>query len=834
MSKARLWNVLSACLSLALVGIAHADVPRAIQLPMSTPVAIAVPGLQQALAVDPSAVRVETEGDVLTLTGLGLSRQTVVYAWTAEARLVFITNVVAPPPVLEAPRTSPLREAERMTSRVMLGAGFRRNAEGQQWMPITFGAGASTTFGGNTVTFGGNTQPFGSYADAADPMGSATVAWERAGYRLSLGDQPVVLAPAVANIFPLRGLQADMALGPGTLSFFGGARATNRLELIPEDDSPDALPSALGGLRYLWAPVQPLRVAASFAASSDVQLGALHAEWREGIWTTGFEAAVVNDRLATAFSVRRDTERLTLAQRVTFRTDGESALIPGASGIETESAAAWRIVPTVALNARVNAFPVLGARAGDGIWHVGGDWAVRDGLRLGGGFDRSFDGDTTIVSGMADVRSASLGAATLIVTRTVQEIAGDHSTLWHQFAYAERPVAVGPITRLFAEETLTHAEAHGSLSVSAGAEVESGRFRASLAPGFIMPTVTDPNGIAETLRLRLTAVATPGLQLHADVRQIFGTRPDTSVHVGLGVGFGRGAGWDAVSSWVFKSSVAGVAFFDTNGNGVQDEGEAGLPGVKVVVDGGQTAITDANGRYTISGLRNGTHSVAVDRNATPKHLRLTSASPVAVIVPGGQRVVPFAFAGSAAIHGVVFNDLALSRRFSGVEPGVPVDVLIEGPGVRRRMSASGTFSIAGLEPGRYRVSVDPLSLPPSYVIDEPVVEVDVKAGDVVTAQFPVVALRAVELQACYGASASGACDRNVRPAAGLKVAAGVNGAVATDAQGRVLLRQVPAGRVTLQVDPASVPAGWKATAPVTVDLPDGPSTLKAQIVLEPR
>jgi hypothetical protein len=416
----------------------------------------------------------------------------------------------------------------------------------------------------------------------------------------------------------------------------------------------------------------------------------------------------------------------------------------------------------------------------------------------------------------------------------VQDIGGETSTLWHQAAYAERPVAAGPMTKLFAEETLSHAEARGSLSVSAGAEVEAGRFRASLAPGFIVPTVTDPNGIAETLRLRLTAAATPGLQLHADVRQIFGARPDTSVHLGVGVGFGRGAGWDALTSWMFKSSVEGVAFLDVNGNGVQDAGENGLPGVKLVVEGGQSAITDARGRYRITGLRRGTYRIAVDRNATPDHLRLASASPVAVTVPGGQRSVSFAFAGSAAIHGVVFNDLRGSRRFTGAEPGVPVDVIVEGPGVRRRMSASGTFAVAGLEPGRYRVSVDPLSLPPSYVIDEPVVEVDVKAGDVVTAQVPVVALRAIEVLACQAAQPGATCAAKDAPVPGLRIGAGTSGAVATDAQGRVLLRQMPAGRVTLEVDPASVPAGWKANAPVTVDLPEAPSTLKAQIVLEPR
>jgi hypothetical protein len=66
-------------------------------------------------------------------------------------------------------------------------------------------------------------------------------------------------------------------------------------------------------------------------------------------------------------------------------------------------------------------------------------------------------------------------------------------------------------------------------------------------------------------------------------------------------------------------SVSGQVFNDLNGNGAQDAGEPGLAGWRVYLDGngnGQydfwepSAVTDANGNYTITGLRANTYTLA--------------------------------------------------------------------------------------------------------------------------------------------------------------------------------------------------------------------------------
>jgi hypothetical protein len=215
----------------------------------------------------------------------------------------------------------------------------------------------------------------------------------------------------------------------------------------------------------------------------------------------------------------------------------------------------------------------------------------------------------------------------------------------------------------------------------------------------------------------------------------------------------------------------------------------------------------------------------------PSNLRLASASPVAVQVPDAGRQLEFAFVGTGMIHGMVFNDVRFSRRFSGTEPGVGAEVTIEGPGFRRRVAANGAFSLGGLAPGKYRIVLDPLSLPPSYVVETTEIDVEIAAGDSATAQFPVTALRALSVVVCLGRGA-GDCDGAERPGAGIRVVAGSTSAV-TDAKGRTLIRQLPAGPLTLTVDPTTVPAGWRAPSPLVVELPADPATVPVTIRVAP-
>jgi protocatechuate 3,4-dioxygenase beta subunit len=80
------------------------------------------------------------------------------------------------------------------------------------------------------------------------------------------------------------------------------------------------------------------------------------------------------------------------------------------------------------------------------------------------------------------------------------------------------------------------------------------------------------------------------------------------------------------------ASVGDKVWLDANKNGVQDSGEAGVSGVKVMLldaDGkqvGATVTTDANGNYLFNGLKPGAYSVQFDKASLPEGMSFTSAN----------------------------------------------------------------------------------------------------------------------------------------------------------------------------------------------------------------
>jgi fimbrial isopeptide formation D2 family protein len=89
-----------------------------------------------------------------------------------------------------------------------------------------------------------------------------------------------------------------------------------------------------------------------------------------------------------------------------------------------------------------------------------------------------------------------------------------------------------------------------------------------------------------------------------------------------------------------KGDVTGTIFQDTNGNGTQDAGEPGLPGVSVIVTNGsftQTVVTDSSGKYTAVGVPVGTATVDVVDSTLPAGVTQTAGTdPSSVTVVAGQ------------------------------------------------------------------------------------------------------------------------------------------------------------------------------------------------------
>ena len=64
-----------------------------------------------------------------------------------------------------------------------------------------------------------------------------------------------------------------------------------------------------------------------------------------------------------------------------------------------------------------------------------------------------------------------------------------------------------------------------------------------------------------------------------------------------------------------KGFILGKVFLDCNANGMQDAGERGVPGVRVLIEDGTYVITDGGGKFSFYGISSHTHVVKVDRTA---------------------------------------------------------------------------------------------------------------------------------------------------------------------------------------------------------------------------
>ncbi|HET6249141.1 MAG TPA: SdrD B-like domain-containing protein [Tepidisphaeraceae bacterium] len=182
--------------------------------------------------------------------------------------------------------------------------------------------------------------------------------------------------------------------------------------------------------------------------------------------------------------------------------------------------------------------------------------------------------------------------------------------------------------------------------------------------------------------------------------------------------------------------IAGNVFDDVNGDGIQNNGEAGQSGVTVYLDasntgtfqaGDPTRQTDPNGNYIFPGLEAGTYSVGIILpTGETQTLPASNANISATLTAGeadtaqnfGVTGVPTAAAGT--ITGVVFNDINGNQVQDANEPGlsgqtVYIDQANSGAFVTGDPTAvtdaNGNYSFTGLGSQVYIVRVE---LAPGY------------------------------------------------------------------------------------------------------------------------
>ncbi|MCY2929845.1 MAG: hypothetical protein NTV86_10200 [Planctomycetota bacterium] len=193
-----------------------------------------------------------------------------------------------------------------------------------------------------------------------------------------------------------------------------------------------------------------------------------------------------------------------------------------------------------------------------------------------------------------------------------------------------------------------------------------------------------------------------------------------------------------------RGAVRGWVFVDYNGNGLRDPGEPGLAGVRVSLGSGRSAVTDANGFYLIpSRGAIAVARVSLELDTVPAIYSPSHATQEAHLLPNSATDVDLAVMPLISLGGYV-KAPSPTGELRGVS-GLTVRLYkagqarLEGESVT---AGDGGYYFGDLRPGRYRVEVDPATLPPNCQAEGLSREVSVSAGkDVQMLQTPPIVLR---------------------------------------------------------------------------------------------
>ena len=310
--------------------------------------------------------------------------------------------------------------------------------------------------------------------------------------------------------------------------------------------------------------------------------------------------------------------------------------------------------------------------------------------------------------------------------------------------------------------------------------------------------------------------------------------------------------------------VEGRVFRDNNVNGAYNAGEQGLVGMRVQLDDGQVAETDEQGRFKFNDVSQGEHTVSVSLTQFAGPVRMTTKNQAGVdLIRQRIAIVNFGVVDFARVTGTVFNDLRFNGKRQPDAKGLANVHLLLDDGKRQRTIVAqdnGDFEADDIPPGDYMMSVDLDSLPANYTLTENSFTLHVSPVSTVVQEIPARAMRSIsgrvfvkvlaepaaqpaeneklkisgmpsggvrsqrggqaggrvsqsgrgQAQGANGANAGG--DYNLVPLAGVQITAGY-GTAKTDENGNFLLRDLPAGDLTVTLVPIKeLPTGMKVPA----------------------
>jgi len=335
----------------------------------------------------------------------------------------------------------------------------------------------------------------------------------------------------------------------------------------------------------------------------------------------------------------------------------------------------------------------------------------------------------------------------------------------------------------------------------------------------------------------LTCQITPTLQLVSSLANVYlldsrlrGVRRTTVITIGFNKSM-RGT-----PSWLLpfhphQRTIRGRIFSDLNVNGAYNSGEPGLAGVRVELSTGETVRADSHGRFEFLGLAPNIYRLNVPLNQFTQAVRVTTPTDVRIdLINEKTAEVNFGIVDFARVLGNVFNDYRLDEKRRPDANGVrSIRLNVSGNGVNRTVvsDGAGDYELDEVPPGDYQLTLDRSTLPANYIAPSESVNIHVEPTATVVQDMPVQALRSISGHVYFKPNARGSCvvspagqnglnsngtgnspcgksgagSGTLQPLAGIQLTVDHSAAI-TSADGGFVVRNLPAGELTVTVVPA--------------------------------
>lgn len=178
-------------------------------------------------------------------------------------------------------------------------------------------------------------------------------------------------------------------------------------------------------------------------------------------------------------------------------------------------------------------------------------------------------------------------------------------------------------------------------------------------------------------------------------------------------------------------TIEGFVYQDLNRNGKRDPGEPGLSGIKILLEDGNTTITDAEGKYVFKNVAVGIHQVKINEKDLSASFNLLASPSQRAEVGLRQTVaIQFPLLMSGSFRGRVLIDAnGNGQADPDDEPLSDVLVYLEGTPINTFSDADGVFSFENLLPGSYKLRIDTSGLAEGTKLISPeVIAVEIASG----------------------------------------------------------------------------------------------------------